>query len=102
MLAVIETGGKQYLVFPKQKIKIEKINAKEGDEFAFDRVLLMEKQNKLQIGTPLVEGAKVTAKILQHGKGDKIVIFKYKAKARSRVKKGHRQPFSEVAITKIS
>ncbi|OGZ24796.1 MAG: 50S ribosomal protein L21 [Candidatus Nealsonbacteria bacterium RIFCSPLOWO2_01_FULL_43_32] len=101
MLAVIKTGGKQYLVTPGQKIKIEKLGEK-GSEVAFDEVLLLEKSNKLAIGTPLVEGAKVTGKVLRRAKDKKVIIFKYKAKKRYQVKKGHRQPFSEVAITKIS
>jgi len=101
MLAVIKTGGKQYLVTPGQKIKIEKLGEK-GSEVAFDEVLLLEKSNKLAIGTTLVENAKVTGKVLRRAKDKKVIIFKYKAKKRYQVKKGHRQPFSEVAITKIS
>ncbi len=101
MLAVIKTGGKQYLVFPGQKIKIEKINKKEGEEIVFDEVLLLEEGKKLEIGTPLVKEAKVFGKVLKHGKGEKVIIFKYRAKTRYKVKKGHRQPFTEVEITKI-
>jgi large subunit ribosomal protein L21 len=100
--AVIKTGGKQYVVEPGKKLKVEKLEVKEGQkEVIFDSVLLAEKQNKLEIGTPKVEGAKVTAKVLREGKGDKVIIFKYKAKKRSRVKKGHRQLFTEVEVTKI-
>jgi large subunit ribosomal protein L21 len=101
MLAVIKTGGKQYLVEPGKKIKVEKITGKEGKEIAFKEVLLVEKNKKLEIGTPLVKGAKVSAKILSQGKDDKVVILKYKSKTRYRVKKGHRQPFTEVEITGI-
>jgi len=101
MLAVIRTGGKQYLVSPGQKIKIEKIDKKEGSEITFNEVLLLEKQKKVEIGTPLVKGAKVTGKILSHGKGKKVIIFKYKPKTRYKIKKGHRQPFTEIEITKI-
>lgn len=101
MLAVIRTGGKQYLVSPGQKIKIEKIDVKEGKEITFNEVLLLEKQKKIEIGTPLVKGAKVIGKVLSHGKGKKVVIFKYKPKTRYKVKKGHRQLFTEVEITKI-
>jgi len=112
MLAVIKTGGKQYLVAPGQKIKIEKIdthhlkkdvgaNKKEDQEVIFDEVLLLQKGNKLEIGSPLVKSAKVTGKILKHGKGKKIIIFKYRPKTRYKLKKGHRQPFTEVEITKI-
>ena len=101
MLAVIKTGGKQYIVFPKQKVKIEKIEKKEGEEIIFDQVLLLEKQNKLEIGTPFVDAAKVTGKVVSQGKRKKIVVFKYKPKTRYRLKKGHRQPFTEVEILKI-
>jgi len=101
MLAVIKTGGKQYLVEPGQKIKIEKITGKEGKEVIFKDVLLVEKNRKLEIGTPLVKGVKVIGKILSQGKEKKIIVFKYKSKTRYKVKKGHRQPFTEVEISKI-
>ncbi len=101
MFAVIKTGGKQYLVEPGKKIKIEKLEVEEGKEVIFDQVLLLEKGKKLEIGTPLVEGAKVVGKVLTQGKGDKVIAFKYKAKKRYHVKKGHRQQFTEVEITKI-
>jgi large subunit ribosomal protein L21 len=101
MLAVIKTGGKQYLVSPGQKIKIEKLDLKEGKEVTFKEVLLVEKQKKVEIGTPFVKGAKVIGKVLKHGKGKKVIVFKYKSKTRYKVKKGHRQPFTEVEIVKI-
>ena len=101
MLAVIKTGGKQYLVKPGDKIKIEKIKGKEGKEITFKEVLLLEKNKKVEIGTPLVKGAKVVAKILAQGKGKKIIVFKYKPKTRYKVKKGHRQLYTEVEINKI-
>jgi len=72
-----------------------------GQEVVFDEVLLLEKNDKVEIGLPLIKEAKVTGKILRHGKGKKVIIFKYKAKKRTRVKKGHRQPFTEVEILKI-
>jgi large subunit ribosomal protein L21 len=112
MLAVIKTGGKQYVVSPDQKLKIEKLEAEPGKEVIFDEVLLMaysptgsarlgEKSNKIEIGNPTVPGAKVTAKVLSEGKGKKVIVFKHKAKTRYKVKKGHRQLFTEVQITKI-
>lgn len=101
MFAVIKTGGKQYLVEPDQKIKIEKLEQEEGKEVIFDQVLLLEKNRKLEIGTPLVKGAKVIAKVLKQGKNKKIIVFKYKPKKRYKVKKGHRQAFTEVKILKI-
>jgi len=98
-LAVIKTGGKQYLVFPGQKIKIEKIkNKKEGEEIIFDEILLLEKDGEIEIGTPLVEKKEIKGKILKEGKDKKVVIFKYKPKKGYKIKKGHRQIFSEVEI----
>jgi len=102
MLAVIKTGGKQYLVAPKQKIKIEKIAGEVGDTVTFNEVLLLEKNKKVTIGTPLVKGATVSARIVRQGKAKKVIVFKYKPKKRYKVKKGHRQPFTEVEIVKIS
>lgn len=101
MLAVIKTGGKQYLVSPGDKIKIEKIEKKEGEEIVFDSVLLLQKQNKLEIGAPIVKGAKVVAKVVKQGRGKKIVVFKHKPKKRYKKKQGHRQCFTEVEILKI-
>lgn len=101
MLAVIKTGGKQYIVAPGQKIKIEKLDKKAGEDVVFNEVLLLEKGKKVEIGTPFVKGAKVTGKILGQGKGKKVIVFKYKAKKRYQVKKGHRQQFTEVEILKI-
>lgn len=101
MLAVIKTGGKQYIVSPKQKIKIEKLEEKEGKEVTFKEVLLLEKQKKVEIGNPFLKDVKVTGKVLSQGKGKKVIIFKYKSKKRYKVKKGHRQPFTEVEILGI-
>jgi len=102
-LAIIKTGGKQYIVSPGDEIKIEKIKDKsQDDEIVFDEVLLIKKQKKLEIGTPFVKGAKVTGKILEEGRGKKITILKYKPKTRYKVKKGHRQAFIKIKILKIS
>jgi len=101
MLAVIKTGGKQYLVSPGDKIKIEKINKKEGNEVTFKDVLLVKKNRKVEVGTPMVKGAKVVGKIISQGKGKKVIVFKYRSKTRYKKKKGHRQPFTEIEITKI-
>jgi len=101
MLAVIKTGGKQYIVTPGDKIKIEKLDAKEGKEITFKEVLLLEKGKKLEIGSPLVKEAKVIGKITRHGKSKKVIVFKYKPKTRYKLKKGHRQPFTEIEILKI-
>lgn len=100
-IAVIKTGGKQYLVSPGQKIKIEKIDASEGENFIFDQILLTSDGENSEIGNPLVQGAKVEGKILKQGRGRKVIVFRYHSKTRYRKKKGHRQPFTEVQIEKI-
>ena len=99
--AVIKTGGKQYKVSPGQKIKIEKIDAPEGKSVVFNEVLLIDDGKETKIGQPKVSGAKVEGKVLAQARADKITIFKYKAKKRYQVKKGHRQPYSLVEIEKI-
>ena len=101
-LAVIRAGGKQYVVSPGKKIKIEKVGSEKGAEICFEEVLLAGKGKKLAIGTPLVEGAKAFGKVVGRGKGRKVIVFKYGPKTRRRRKKGHRQPFTEVEITKIA
>ena len=100
-LAVIKTGGKQYIVKEGEKLKVEKIIAKEGDKINFDRVLLVADES-VKIGAPIVDGAKVTAKVLKQGRTRKIVVFHYHSKTRHRKKAGHRQHFTEVEILKIS
>ena len=101
-LAVIKTGGKQYIVSSGDKIKIEKIDGEEGKEIKFSEVLLVEKDKTLTIGEPLVKDAKVSGKILRQDKAKKIIIFKYKAKKRYKKKTGHRQEFTEIEITEIN
>jgi len=108
VIAIIKTGGKQYLVRPGDKIKIEKLDPvkngaseKESSKIIFDEVLLLEKDGKIEIGTPFIKDAEVTAKVLSNGKGDKVVIFKYKPKKRESRKIGHRQPYTEIEITGI-
>jgi len=86
------------LVSPGQKIRAEKLDQKEGSDIAFKEVLLLAQDNHLEVGNPLVNGAEVMAKVLRHAKGEKVIIFKYKAKKRTAVKKGHRQAFTEVEI----
>jgi len=80
MLAVIKTGGKQYIVSPGLKIKIEKLEKKEGAEVSFNSVLLLEKNKAVEIGTPTLKGVKVIGKVLRQDKAKKIIVFKYKAK----------------------
>lgn len=101
MLAVIKTGGKQYKIAPGQKIKIEKLKEQEGNEVVFNEVLLVQDDKNLTIGAPFIEKAKVIGKVLKQDRHEKVVIFKYKPKKRYKVKKGHRQPYTEIEILKI-
>ncbi|MDD3158247.1 50S ribosomal protein L21 [Anaeromusa sp.] len=101
MYAIIETGGKQYRVQEGDKIVVEKLAVEEGQEVAFERVLTVVKDGEVLVGAPVVAGAKVVAKVVEHGKGKKILVFKYKAKSNYRRRQGHRQPFTQVVIEKI-
>ena len=101
IFAVIKTGGKQYIAEPGKKLKVEKLEVEEGKDAIFSEVLLTEKDGKVTIGDPIVKDAKVIGKVLKQGKAKKVIAFKYKAKKRYHVKKGHRQKFTEVEITKI-
>lgn len=101
MFAVIKTGGKQYRVQEGDVIYVEKMNAEVDSVVNFD-VLLCGEGDQVSVGTPVVEGAKVEGKVLAQGKGEKIVVFKFKAKKGYRRTNGHRQPFTKVEITKIS
>jgi len=100
-LAIIKTGGKQYKVHEGDKLKIEKINGEIGSVVDFNDVLLVADDNNIEIGQPVVS-QKVSGKILNQGKGDKIRVLKYKAKTRYKKVYGHRQPFTEVQIEKIA
>jgi len=104
--AIIKTGGKQYKVAEGDILVIEKLEheglpAQAGDFVAFDNVLLVA-GDEVKVGKPTVFGAKVTAKVLEEGKGKKKMVFRYKSKTRQHKKKGHRQPFTKIQITKIS
>jgi large subunit ribosomal protein L21 len=101
MYAIIETGGKQLKVEEGQTVYIEKVDAAEGETVTFDKVLFVGGEN-VKVGTPLVEGATVTGKVEKHGRGKKIVVFKYKPKKNYRRKQGHRQPYTKVVIEKIN
>jgi len=89
------------LVVPGQRLKVEKLDKPAGDEVVFDEVLLTQKGEKVELGNPLVTGAQVKAQVLNQGKAKKVVIVKYKAKARYHKKTGHRQPYTEIEITNI-
>lgn len=102
MFAVIETGGKQYRVSPGETIKIEKLEGAADAVVSFDKVLLTVDGEAMQVGTPTVKGAVVTGKILGQERARKVIVFKYRHKVRRRTKNTHRQPYTEVEITKIS
>ena len=100
MFAIIKTGGKQYIVHPGDKIKIEKLDVAEGKEVVFSDVLLVADKD-VQIGMPYVSGYKVKAKVLVQGRGKKIIVYKYKPKKRYHKKQGHRQAYTEIEILGI-
>lgn len=100
MYAIIETGGKQYRVQPNDVFKVEKINAEVGETVTFDKVLAVG-GDEFVAGAPYVEGCAVQAEVVEQGKNEKVVIFKYKAKKDSRTKNGHRQPYTMVKVTAI-
>ena len=101
MYAIIKTGGKQYRVQEGDNIFVEKLNADVDSNVVFDQVLAVVNDGDVIVGTPVVEGAKVTAKVLAQGKEKKVLVFKYKAKSNYRRRQGHRQPFTKVTIEKI-
>lgn len=102
MYAIIETGGKQLKVEEGSVIYVEKLDVKEGETYTFDKVVAVS-NGELKLGTPYVDGAKVTCNVEKQGKEKKIVIFKYKSKKGStRRKQGHRQPYTKLTVTKIA
>ena len=100
MYAIITTGGKQYKVSQDDIINVEKLDAKVGDKINLDVMMLVD-GDKVTNGNPLVKNAEVVAEVLEHGKEDKIVVFKYKAKKNYRRKQGHRQPFTALKIVSV-
>lgn len=102
MYAVIKTGGKQYRVQQGDVIFVEKIDSQADEAVTFEEVLLVNDGDQTRIGAPTVAGAKVEGKVLGQVKGQKIVVYKYKAKKNERKKQGHRQPYTKVGITAIN
>ncbi|MGB2583932.1 MAG: 50S ribosomal protein L21, partial [Dehalococcoidia bacterium] len=100
MYAIVETGGKQYKVSPGQTIDVEKLSV-DGDTVELDRVHLVADGDKVTLGRPTIVGAKVIADVVGDGKRGKVIVFKYKPKVRYRIKKGHRQPYTRLAIKEI-
>lgn len=101
MYAVIQTGGKQLRVTEGQEIYVEKLDVEAGDSFTFTEVLMVGGE-KTVIGTPTVDGAKVVAKVVKHGRGPKIIVFKYKVRKNYRRKQGHRQAYTKLVVESIS
>ena len=102
MKALIVTGGKQYTVAEGDILFVEKLGVEAEETVKFDQVLAVLDGENTKIGTPVVEGAKVEAKVVKNGKGKKITVFRYKAKKNEKKKIGHRQPYTKVEITKIA
>ena len=102
MYAIIETGGKQYKVQNGDQLKVEKLSAEAGNTVVFDKVLACGEGSDIKVGTPYLEGLTVEGEVVESGKGDKVIIFKYKAKKDYRKKQGHRQPYTLVEITSVA
>lgn len=102
MYAVIKTGGKQYKVAAGDYLKVEKLNGDVGSKVVIDKVLMLADGDDVTIGSPLVAGAKVNATVLSHGKGDKVMIFKFHRRKHYRKTQGHRQSFTEIKIEDIN
>ncbi len=101
MYAVIRTGGKQYTVREGETLDVELLPTPAGESIELSEVLMLGEGADITVGTPVVAGAKVVAEVVEHGKGDKIIVFKYKAKTRYRKKIGHRQKFTRLSIRQI-
>ena len=102
MYAIIRTGGQQFRAEPGATLRIPSVAAEPGDTITFDEVLLGSNGGDLKVGAPLVSGAAVTAEVVKHGKGEKIIIFKHKRRKNYRRKLGHRQKFTEVRVNEIN
>ena len=100
--AIVQTGGKQYRVREGDTIRVESLAGDEGDKVEFKEVRMVSRNGDVTLGTPTVSGAKVTAEVMSHGRGRKVIVFKYKAKTRYRRRRGHRQPYTDLRVTGIS
>ena len=101
MYAIVEIAGQQFKVEKDQQVYVNRLENKEGSKVEFDNVLLIDNDGKIKLGAPAISGAKVTAKVVNHLKGDKVVVFKKKRRKGYRVKNGHRQALTEILIQKI-
>ncbi len=102
MYAVIKTGGKQYKVAAGDYLKVEKLDGDVGSKLVIDKILMLADGDDVTIGSPLVDGAKVNATVLSHGKGDKVMIFKFSRRKHYRKTQGHRQSYTEIQIDDIN
>lgn len=102
MYAVIKTGGKQYRVSEGDRLRVELLDVEAGSEISFDQVMLVGAGDSVKVGTPLVAGASVKALVEDHGRGDKIIIIKFRRRKHYRKKQGHRQYYTQIKITGIS
>ncbi|MDD9892640.1 MAG: 50S ribosomal protein L21 [Gammaproteobacteria bacterium] len=102
MYAVIVTGGKQYRVSEGDTLKVEKLVAEAGSNVEFDQVLMAGEGESVQVGAPYIDGGKVTAEVVEHGRGKKVEIIKFRRRKHSRKRQGHRQDYTQVRITGIS
>lgn len=102
MYAVIMTGGKQYRVSQGDKVRVEKLNAAEGESIELDKVLMVVDGDDIRIGAPVLDGGKVTAEVKAHGRGDKVEIIKFRRRKHHMKRQGHRQAYTELEITGIS
>ncbi len=102
MYAVIKTGGKQYRVTEGETLKVEKLDAEEGASVEFDQVLMIADGDRIQVGVPYVEGARVTATVKSQGRGPKVVIVKFRRRKHYRKTQGHRQSYTELRVSGIS
>ena len=101
MYAIIEACGRQYKVQEGETVYFEKLPEEEGKKVSFEKVVLLSDDKKIQVGNPYVAGAKVEGKVVSHGRGEKVLVFKYKAKKNERKTRGHRQDYTKVEITSI-
>ncbi|MDR2465926.1 MAG: 50S ribosomal protein L21 [Prevotellaceae bacterium] len=101
MYAIVEIAGQQFKVETEQKLFVHRLEQAEGDSVSFAKVLLIDNDGQVRIGTPVIEDAVITAKVLKHVKGDKVIVFKKKRRKGYRVKNGHRQCFTQIQIESI-
>jgi large subunit ribosomal protein L21 len=101
MFAVIKTGGKQFRAEPGARIRVPTLAVEPGDDIVFDEVLLTSDGDEVRVGTPVVEGARVTAEVVKHGRDKKVIVFKRKRRKGYRKKQGHRQGFTEIRVSEV-